>query len=94
MSKVILVLSDGLRYDTALAGMGTPGHLMEVKLASLYKVTGELPSMSRPMYETLHIGLPVSEHGIVSNLVVRCSTKPNVFRSARESGKITAAALD
>jgi predicted AlkP superfamily pyrophosphatase or phosphodiesterase len=92
LSKVILVLSDGLRYDTALASMGTLGHLMEVKLASLYKVTGELPSMSRPMYETLHTGLSASEHGIISNLVVRCSAKPNIFRLARESGKITAAA--
>jgi predicted AlkP superfamily pyrophosphatase or phosphodiesterase len=92
LSKVILVLSDGLRYDTAVAGMGTLGHLVEAKLASLYKVTGELPSMSRPMYETVHTGLPVSEHGIVSNLVVRCSTKPNVFRCAREAGKTTAAA--
>ena len=94
MNKVILVLSDGLRYDTAIASMGYLGHLVEAKLASLYKVTGELPSMSRPMYETIHTGLPVSDHGIVSNLVVRCLTKPNVFRSARESGKITAAALD
>ncbi len=92
MSKVILVLSDGLRYDTAAAGMGYLGHLVEAKLASLYKVTGELPSMSRPMYETIHTGLPVSEHGIVSNLVVRRSTKPNVFRSAREAGRTTAAA--
>jgi predicted AlkP superfamily pyrophosphatase or phosphodiesterase len=92
LSKVILVLSDGLRYDTAVAGMGTLDHLVEAKLASLYKVTGELPSMSRPMYETVHTGLTVSEHGIVSNLVVRCSTKPNVFRYAREAGKTTAAA--
>lgn len=92
MSKVILVLSDGLRYDTAVAGMGYLGHLVDQKLASLYKVTGELPSMSRPMYETIHTGLTVSKHGIVSNLVVRRSTKPNIFQSARQSGKITAAA--
>ncbi|MCK4901193.1 MAG: nucleotide pyrophosphatase, partial [Anaerolineales bacterium] len=59
-NKVILVLSDALRYDTAVAGMGYLGHLVEVKLASLYKVIGELPSMSRPMYETVHTGLPVS----------------------------------
>ena len=86
------MLSDGLRYDTAVAGMGTLGHLVEVKLASLFKVTGELPSMSRPMYETIHTGLPVSEHGTVSNLVMRRSTSPNVFQSAREAGKTTAAA--
>jgi len=92
LSKVILVLCDGLRYDVAVAGMGYLGHLVERKLASLYKVTGELPSRSRPMYETVHTGLPVSEHGIVSNLVVRRSEKPNLFQTAREAGKTTAAA--
>ena len=69
MSKVILILSDALRYDAAVDGMGYLGHLVENNLASLYKVTGELPSMSRPMYETLHTGLPVFEHGVVSNYV-------------------------
>lgn len=90
--KVILVLSDALRYDTAVDGMGFLGHLVEVKLASLYKVIGELPTMSRPMYETIHTGLPVSEHGVVSNYIVRRSTKPNVFQAAVEAGKTTAAA--
>jgi predicted AlkP superfamily pyrophosphatase or phosphodiesterase len=92
MSKVILVVSDGLRYDAAVNGMGYLGHLVEKKLASLYKVIGELPSMSRPMYETIHTGLPSSEHGIVSNLIIRRSNKPNIFQSAKEAGKITAAA--
>jgi predicted AlkP superfamily pyrophosphatase or phosphodiesterase len=92
LNKVILVLSDALRYDAAVAGMGYLGHLVESKLASLYKVTGELPSMSRPMYETLHTGLPVSQHGVVSNRVVRRSTQPNIFQLAVQSGKTTAAA--
>ena len=92
MSKVILILSDALRYDAAVAGMGYLGHLVETKNASLYKVIGELPSMSRPMYETVHTGLPVSEHGIVSNAVVRRSTKANIFQSAVQAGKTTAAA--
>ncbi len=92
MNKVILILSDALRYDTAVAGMGYLGHLVESKLASLYKVTGELPSMSRPMYETVHSGLPSSEHGIVANTVVRRSMKPNIFQSVTSAGKVTAAA--
>ena len=70
MNKVILVLSDGLRYDAAVAGMGFLGHLVEVKLAGRYKVIGELPSISRPIYETIHTGLPASLHGIISNKVV------------------------
>jgi predicted AlkP superfamily pyrophosphatase or phosphodiesterase len=92
MSKVILILSDALRYDAAVAGMGYLGHLVESKLASLYKIVGELPSVSRPMYETIHTGLPTSEHGIVANSIVRLSIKPNVFRSTVDAGKVTAAA--
>lgn len=48
--------------------------------------------MSRPMYETIHTGLPVVSHGIVSNSVVRRSLKPNIFQLASEFGKVTAAA--
>jgi len=90
MEKVIL--SDALRYDAAVEGMGYLGHLVESKLASLYKIVGELPSMSRPMYETIHTGLQTSEHGIVANSVIRLSIKPNVFQLAKDAGKVTAAA--
>lgn len=92
MSKVILVLSDALRYDIAVANMGFLGHLVESKIASLYKIAGELPSMSRPMYETVHTGLPSSEHGIVANSMVRLSSKPNIFQVVKSAGKVTAAA--
>lgn len=92
MSKVILVLSDALRYDVARDNMGFLGHLVENKQASLYKITGELPSMSRPMYETIHTGMPSSQHGIVANSIVRLSNHPNVFQSLKDAGKGTAAA--
>ncbi len=92
MSKVILILSDALRYDTAVASMGFLGHLVESKLASLCKVIGELPSMSRPMYESIHTGTPSNVHGIVANSIVRRSTMPNVFQSVVSAGKVTAAA--
>jgi predicted AlkP superfamily pyrophosphatase or phosphodiesterase len=92
VSKVILVLSDALRYDVAVRGMGYLGHLVESRLASLYRIVGELPSISRPMYETIHTGLPSSEHGIVANSIVRLSKKPNLFQSVKDAGKITAAA--
>jgi predicted AlkP superfamily pyrophosphatase or phosphodiesterase len=91
MHKVVLVLSDGLRYDTAVANMGYLGHLVETKLASLYKVMGELPSMSRPMYETIHTGVPSSEHGVIANNIARRSIMPNIFQCAHDARKITAA---
>jgi predicted AlkP superfamily pyrophosphatase or phosphodiesterase len=92
MSKTILVLSDALRYDVARSNMGFLGHLVETKQASLYKLVGELPSMSRPMYETIHTGLPSSAHGIVANSVARLSNKPNIFQAVKDAGKVTAAA--
>lgn len=87
IKKAILVLSDALRYDVAKANMGYLGHMVEYKKASLYKIVGELPSMSRPMYEAIHTGVPSSENGIVANSVVRLSNQPNIFRSAREAGR-------
>ncbi len=85
-------LSDGLGYDVAVDGMGFLGHLVETKQASLYKAVCELPSMSRPTYETVHTGLPSSLHGFVSNSIVRGSAQPNIFRLAAQAGKVTAAA--
>lgn len=92
MSNVVFILSGGLRYDTAVAHMGYLGHLVEAKRASLYKVIGQVPSLSRPMYETTHTGLTASEHGVISNSVVRRSVKPSVFEAAVRAGKTTAAA--
>jgi predicted AlkP superfamily pyrophosphatase or phosphodiesterase len=92
MNRVILILSDALRYDVAKANMGFLGHLVETRQASLYKIVGELPSLSRPMYETIHTGLPSSAHGIVANSMSRRSNKPNIFQAVKNAGKITAAA--
>jgi predicted AlkP superfamily pyrophosphatase or phosphodiesterase len=90
--KVIMVLVDALRDDTARDQMGYMQHLVEAQLATRYTSIGELPSMSRPMYETLHTGVTVSQHGITSNRIVRRSQMPNVFQLARDAGKTTAAA--
>jgi predicted AlkP superfamily pyrophosphatase or phosphodiesterase len=32
LNKIVLVISDALRYDTAIAGMGFLGHLVETKI--------------------------------------------------------------
>lgn len=91
MSKVVFVLCDGLRYDTAVEMMGYMEHMVEHHHAVRYQVIGEMPSISRPMYETTHTGVPVSVHGVTSNLVVRPSIMPNIFSVARQHGLTTAA---
>jgi predicted AlkP superfamily pyrophosphatase or phosphodiesterase len=91
MSKVILVLSDALRDDVALRHMGYLEHLVERRHATRYTAVAEMPTMSRPNYETVHTGVPCTVHGITNNYIVRRSSVPNVFQHARGSGKSTAA---
>src|SRR5260221_12200373 len=90
-NKVILVICDALRDDIAAACMGYLEHLVEIKRGTRYHVQAELPTLSRPLYETIHTGLHVSEHGITSNRTARLSSSMNIFRAAREQGKTTAA---
>lgn len=92
MTKVLMIVCDALRDDTAAQQMGYLEHLVESRAATRWCVLAELPTMSRPLYETLHTGVPSSVHGITSNQVVRRSHLPNVFQIARDAGKVTAAA--
>lgn len=92
MGKTILTLLDACRYDTGSENAGFLEHMIDRGLGAKYRVRGELPSMSRPMYETTLTGLPSSVHGITGNGVVRPSRCPNVFSLCREKGLVTAAA--
>ena len=49
-------------------------------------------ALSPPMYETIHTGMPVSEHGITSNSVTRLSNVPNIFKLVKNEGMTSAAA--
>jgi hypothetical protein len=92
MGRVILVVSDALRDDTAAQQMGYLQHLVEAEKATRYTVIAEVPTMSRPLYETLHTGVPVSVHGVTNNRVVRRSKMPNLFEAAVRQGRTTGAA--
>jgi len=92
MEKLVFVLLDGCGWDLAGENCGFLEHMAECGKAAKYKVRSELPSMSRPLYATLLCGLPVSQHGIVNNLVSRQLAAPNVFSLCRAAGGSTAAA--
>lgn len=92
MSKAILIVLDGLNHRVGTSAMGYMMHLTEKGYAGLYVVKSELPSMSRPLYETLMTGLPPVEHGVLSNQILRKSNRPNIFSLAREAGLTTGAA--
>lgn len=91
-NKVILVVLDGLEYNVGRQCMGFLQALCEQGTATLYKVQSELPSMSRPLYETILTGTVPAENGIVHNHVVRLSNQQSIFSLARAQGLTTAAA--
>ncbi|WP_375104544.1 alkaline phosphatase family protein [Paenibacillus sp. RS8] len=90
-NKLIVVVLDGLRYDAARKYMGYLEHLVEQGSLSCYRVQSELPSLSRPLYEVLLTGTPVSKNGITANHIVRPSHEESVFHLAVGANLRTAA---
>lgn len=90
--KTILVLLDGCRFDTGTENAGYLEHLVDSGKGARYRVRGELPSLSRPVYETVFTGLPSSVHGVTGNGIVRPSRFDNVFSLCRQNEMVTAAA--
>ncbi|HAV61515.1 MAG TPA: nucleotide pyrophosphatase [Verrucomicrobiales bacterium] len=91
MAKVILLLIDAVGFDAAVSCMGTLEGYVEAGLARRWKMRTELPSLSAPLYETIHTGTPPVVHGIRSNDYVPLSKGPHVFGAARAAGKTTGA---
>lgn len=92
LDKLIVVILDGCRYDTAVVQLGFMNHLVEHQRASLLKVKSEMPSNSRPLYEVLMTGVPTYENGIYSNYHAQRSKGRSMFELVKEAGGITGAA--
>ena len=91
-NKVILIILDGLNYQVARECMGCLMGYVELSRAQLHRLICELPSVSRPLYETILTGKRPLDHGILSNENRRMSREASVFSLTREAGKTTAAA--
>lgn len=92
MSKVILVLIDGLGYQTCVEHCGYLEGLVHAGAATRWRLSTALPSMSRPLYETVHTGLTPHDHGVTTNKTVRPSKVESIFSVARAAGRRTGAA--
>ena len=79
MKKTVFVLLDACQYEAGTRNLGYLEHMVEVKRAAKYKVRGELPSLSRPIYATLLTGVPVFEHGITTNDIKDTLALDSVF---------------
>lgn len=92
MKKTIFVLLDACQYEAGTRNLGYLEHLVDYKRGAKYKVRGELPSLSRPIYATLLTGLPVCGHGITSNGTAGALRGDNLFSMCKAAGGTTAAA--
>lgn len=90
--RIVLVLIDGLGYETTVRHCGYLEGLVQARAARRWRMLTALPSMSRPLYETVLTGLAPHDHGITSNEVRRLSRVEHVFGVARRHGRRTAAA--
>lgn len=85
MSKLILIILDGLEYHVAKNCMGFLQGVCENKQGKLYKVKSELPSSSRPLYETILTGAKPVVSGIVNNHNNSMSKEKSIFHYAKDA---------
>lgn len=89
--RLIFVLVDGLAWHASSA-MGFMRALAEEGSSGQFRVCSGLPSLSRPLYETVLTGLSPLRHGILSNGQRGMSASDNLFSLCRAGGLRTAAA--
>lgn len=92
MSRLVLVLLDGLGEAAAATHMSCMAALTGAGVARHTELTAELPPLSRPIYATLLTGRTPVETGILRNDDARVLPMPTLFSRTRESGLTTAAA--
>lgn len=91
MKKAILVILDGLTYESAALNLGFLHALCEEGIGRFYKLKCELPSMSRPLYECLLTGIKPALSGVVNNNF--CTSKEtSIFDLTKKAGLKSAAA--
>lgn len=90
--KVIMILCDGMRADTAFKEFGYVNSLCTNSNMGLKTISvADNPSVSRTNYETLHTGVPALIHGVTSNLIQgKSKMERNIFKELTKNGKTTA----
>lgn len=91
-NKVILIICDGMRYDTCFREFGFVNSLcFNSDIGKRAISICDNPSVSRTNYECLLTGVPSLVHGINSNLITEKSKmERNVFSELTKNGKTTA----
>lgn len=92
MSKVILIILDGLGYGKARDYLGNVEGWVAAGEGRVWKMLSVLPSTSGPCYASIHTGLTPQEHGVLTNYDhLRRLECPDIFSAARQAGRSTGA---
>jgi predicted AlkP superfamily pyrophosphatase or phosphodiesterase len=91
MVKVVLVIMDGVGFGAGISQCGYLEGAVEQQRARRWKMLSCLPTISAPLYETIHTGVSPIDHGITGNEAIRQSTQPNVFSTLKKAGRRSAA---
>ncbi len=81
---------DGVGFEPCKSECGFLEGAVEAGHAEGWKMRACLPTISVPIYETIHTGLSPQEHGILGNDSIRQSTSPNIFNLLKSANKTTA----
>ena len=92
MNRLVVLLVDGLRADTARRCMGYLLALEEAGRARWSTLQCALPSLSRPLYATVISGRRPVDHGILSNDNVGVRLDDTLFDDVAAHGGTSAAA--
>lgn len=92
MKPLIVVIADGLDYETGRQCCGYLGALVDCGRSRLHCALSELPSLSRPLYECIFTGRIPVESGGVSNFSSRAAAHASVFHAVHEAGGTSAVA--
>lgn len=90
-NKVILVVIDGLKYQTSLTHCGFLEGQVEAGKARRWRMRASLPSMSAPCYQSILSGLAPADHGVIVNQPLTSSSVPNIFSEAQAANMVTGA---
>lgn len=85
MAGAILVVLDGLNYESASVNMGYLSALCRENVGKFYSLHCELPSMSRPLYECLLTGVKPALSGVVNNALC-FSRQESIFDLSKNAG--------
>jgi predicted AlkP superfamily pyrophosphatase or phosphodiesterase len=92
MTKVILIILDGLGYAKARGYLGNVEGWVAAGEGRVWRMRSVLPSTSGPCYASIHTGLAPQEHGVLTNYDhLRRVEHADIFSAARAAGRSTGA---